>query len=138
MISFRIKNPLVVNLNWWPKTQKEWAPILLADQKPFWKKERNPTFNTPWAKLTPKYEAWKKKNYPGQPILRLTGVMQDTANILPGSNGGFKVETTSYGPYLQFGTKKMVARPWMGIPKKSLVALGLLSIKNIFFSKNRN
>lgn len=30
---------------------------------------------TPWAPLSPRYEAWKAKYFPGQPLLRLTGWM---------------------------------------------------------------
>jgi phage gpG-like protein len=137
MIQFKLKNPPSINLNWWPKTQKQWAPVLLEQQKPFWKQERDPTTKEPWAKLSADYKPWKDKKYPGQPILRATGRMQDTAKILPGSNGGFKAQTASYGAYQQFGTSKMPARPWLGIPPSSLASLGVIAFKNIFFSKNR-
>lgn len=29
----------------------------------------------PWQQLSPDYEAWKMRNYPGQPLMRLTGQM---------------------------------------------------------------
>jgi phage gpG-like protein len=136
MIEFKVKNMPSINTAWWPKTQREWAPVLLAEQKPFWKDERNPTDGTPWQRLSPDYRAWKDKKYPGQPILRATGRMQDTAKIVPYQTG-FKVSTTPYGAYNQFGTSKMPARPWMGIPPKALAALGAIAFKNIFFSKRR-
>jgi phage gpG-like protein len=136
MISFKVKNMPSINRNWWAPTQRQWAPILLQEQKPFWKDEKDSTFGRPWAKLSPGYAAWKDKKYPGQPILRATGKMEDTAKIVP-YRTGFNVNTTPYGAYHQFGTRKMPARPWMGIPPKALAALGAIAFKNIFFSKRR-
>ena len=136
MITLKIKNPPRINFNWWAPTQREWAPVLLAEQKPFWKDERNPTNSKPWQQLSSDYRAWKDKKYPGQPILRATGRMQDTAKIVPYQTG-FKVNTTPYGAYNQFGTSKMPARPWVGIPPKALASLGAIAFKNIFFSKRR-
>lgn len=136
MITLKIKNPPRINFNWWAPTQREWAPVLLAEQKPFWKDERNPTNSKPWQQLSADYKAWKDKKYPGQPILRATGRMQDTAKIVPYQTG-FKVNTTPYGAYNQFGTSKMPARPWVGIPPKALASLGAIAFKNIFFSKRR-
>ena len=136
MIQFKLKNLPSINTNWWKPTQRQWAPKLLEDQKPFWKQERDPTTSEPWKKLSPDYKAWKDKKYPGQPILRATGRMQDTAKILPWQQG-FKVESTSYGAYNQFGTSRMPARPWMGIPPESLGQLGRIAFKNIFFSRKR-
>ena len=136
MITLKIKNPPRINLNWWAPTQREWAPILLAEQKPFWKDERDPTTGRPWTQLSADYKAWKDKKYPGQPILRATGRMQDTAKVVP-YQSGFNVNTTPYGAYNQFGTRRMPARPWMGIPPKALASLGAIAFKNIFFSKRR-
>ena len=134
MIEFKIKNMPSINLDWWKPTQKEWAPVLLKDQKPFWKDEKNPTTGKPWERLSPGYAAWKDKKYPGEPMLRRTGRMQETAKILPYQQG-FMAKTTSYGPYQQFGTKRMPARPWLGIPPVALAQLGAIAFKNIFFSK---
>jgi phage gpG-like protein len=136
MITFKVKNMPSINFNWWAPTQREWAPILLQEQKPFWKDERDPTTGRPWAKLSAGYTAWKNKKYPGQPILRATGRMQDTAKIVPYQTG-FQVNTTPYGAYNQFGTSKMPARPWVGIPPKALASLGAIAFKNIFSSKRR-
>lgn len=30
----------------------------------------------PWAPLSPRYEAWKQRHFPGMPILQLTGMMR--------------------------------------------------------------
>ena len=136
MIEFKIKNMPSVNLNWWKPTQREWAPILLEQQKPFWKDEKNPTTGKPWKDLSPAYEAWKHKKYPGEPILRRTGIMQDTARIVP-KNDGFAANIVKYGAYQQLGTAHIPARPWLGIPPASLATLGVIAFKNIFFSKRR-
>jgi hypothetical protein len=130
MIDFKIKNLPTVNLNWWEPTQKQWAPILLKDQKPSWQQDSDPTTGRPWKSLTLKYRSWKDKRYPGQPVLRLTGAMQDRAEIQPNKDG-FEVKTTAYGVYQQFGTRKMVARPWVGIPKTSLQHLAPIAWRNI-------
>jgi len=130
MINFELKNLPTINLNWWAPTQKQWAPILLKDQKPSWQQESDPTTGRPWNSLTPKYRSYKDKRYPGQPILRLTGKMQDRAKILP-KDEGFEVKTTTYGAYHQFGTRKMSSRPWVGIPDISLQHLAPIAWRNI-------
>jgi hypothetical protein len=132
MIEFRIKGRgfKPVNERWWPKTQKQWATKLLQANQKFWPQERNPNTGRPWKNLSPKYKIWKDKTQPGQPILRYTGKMQDTAKIQP-KGKGFEVKTTPYGKYQQFGTNRMVARPWMGIPDTSMEALTVLAWKNI-------
>ena len=135
MIEFKVNRMPTINLNWWPKTQKEWAPILLEEQKPFWADEKNPTSGAPWKSLSPGYAAYKDKRYPGQPILRATGKMEDTAKIVPYQTG-FAAKVQYYGLFHQYGTSKMPARPWLGIPPKALAALGAIAFKNIFFSKS--
>jgi phage gpG-like protein len=122
------------NTAWWAPTQKQWAPILLKLQGPYWKREVDPTYQRPWARLSPAYKKWKDRKYPNQPILRATGKMQDTAKIKP-QGQGFEVKTTDYGAYHQFGTTKMPARPWMGIPDDSLKAIVPIAWKNILSRK---
>jgi hypothetical protein len=43
----------------------------------------------------------------------------------------FLVQSTSYGKYHQFGTSKMEARPWMGVPDISLKHIVPIAWKNI-------
>ena len=76
-----------LNLNWWKPTQKQWSPLLLEDQKLPWAKESEPTYGRPWARLSPKYAAYKERRFPGQPILRATGEMHDNAKIFPWQTG---------------------------------------------------
>jgi hypothetical protein len=130
MISFSLKNLKPLNLTWWPDTQKEWLPILQKSNQVSWRAEKDPTTGKAWAKLTPRYGVIKAKKFPGQLILRATGEMQDTAEFEL-SDSGFSVKTTSYGLYLQFGTSKMVARPWLGVPNIALKALPPISWKHI-------
>jgi hypothetical protein len=130
MISFEVKKLPSLNLGWWKPTQKEWAPILLKDHAVPWRQESDPTTGRPWASLSPRYREQKQKRYPGQPILRATGKMQDTAKIVP-KGGGFDVKTTKYGRYHQSGTAKMPARPWMGIPDRSLKHIVPIAWKHI-------
>jgi len=132
MIKFKLAKDsfLKFNLQWWKPTQVEWAPILLKDHAAPWRQQSDPTTGKPWLALTPKYATAKLRKYPGQPILRATGTMLDTTEILP-SGRGFEVKTTSYGQYHQTGTSKMVARPWVGIPDKSLQQLPPIAWKNI-------
>jgi phage gpG-like protein len=136
MIKFRTTgNGLTpMNLNWWKPTQQEWVPVLLDDHPQFWKRQVDPTYQRPWQKLSPRYAAWKQKNYPGQPILKETGLMQAASYIYTQGNR-FLVQSTDYGAYNQFGTSKMPARPWMGVPDISLKQIVPISWKNILSRK---
>lgn len=131
MISLKVtgKGFQPFNENWWAKTQKQWAPVLLESQKPFWRRESDPQTGRPWAALSPAYAKWKSAKG-GGPILRRTGKMQDTAKIVPKGNW-FEVVSTPYGKYNQDGTSRMPARPWMGVPPASIHKLFPIAWKNI-------
>jgi phage gpG-like protein len=132
MLKFKAKGDGLrpLNVNWWKPTQREWTPVLLDDNLPFQRRQQDPTYKTPWARLTPAYGAWKQLHYPGQPILRRTGLMLDVAFIKTRGDT-FLVQSTSYGKYHQFGTSKMEARPWMGVPDISLKHIVPIAWKNI-------
>jgi phage gpG-like protein len=130
MIRLRVKDLQPLNTRWWKPTKEEWVPVLLDDHPQFWKRQVDPTYQRPWARLTPRYASWKTQNYPGQPILRATGLMQDLAFIYTKGNV-FKVKSTYYGKYHQFGTSRMEARPWMGVPDISLRQIVPIAWKNI-------
>ena len=130
MIQFEVKNPVKFNLNWWKPTQEEWAPILLKDHQVPWRQESDPTTGRPWKSLTKPYAKLKAKRWPGQPILRASGKMQDGAEIRPWKDG-FEVQASSYGVFHQFGTSKMAARPWVGLPDTSMNKLPSISWKHI-------
>ena len=137
MFSFKVSgNGLKpFNLNWWKPTQKEWAPVLLKDQTPFWRSQSDPSTGKPWVSLTPKYALEKLKRYPGQLILRATGAMQDGAEITP-KGEGFEVKSAFYGRYHQWGTSKMTARPWVGVPDTSLKHIVPIAWKHILSRKS--
>lgn len=130
MIRFRTEGLNRMNLRWWGPTKEDWIPTLIDDQLPFWRKEVDPTTGQPWARLTPRYAAKKAKEFPGAPILRATGTMLDSFYISESRNR-FSVNSTFYGKYHQFGTSRMVARPWVGIPDTSLEKLSAISWENI-------
>ncbi len=134
MFKFNLRTPFKgepFNPNWWEPTKLEWAPVLLNENKPYWKNQTD-TNGRAWRPLTTQYRAWKRKQYGDLPILRVTGKMQDTAKVLSYlKNDRFAVLTTSVGPYHQFGTKNMAARPWMGVPKSSLEKLSGIAWKHI-------
>jgi hypothetical protein len=136
MIKFRATGDGLapMNLNWWKPTQREWTPVLMDDHPQFWKRQIDPTYKRPWQQLTPRYGASKAQKFPGQPILRRTGLMQDLAYIFTRGDT-FLVKSTDYGAYNQFGTSKMVARPWMGVPDISLKQIVPISWKNILSRK---
>jgi hypothetical protein len=138
MISFEIKGRgfQPVNERWWPSTQRQWATKLLQANKKFWPQQRDPQTGRPWKALSPKYKEWKDRSRPGQPILRYSGQMQDSAKIVP-KGTGLEVLTTRYGKYQQFGTTRLVARPWMGVPDTSMKDLSTLAWKNIFYTPSK-
>lgn len=136
MITLRVTgNGLIpMNLNWWKPTQMEWVPVLIDDHPQFWKRQVDPTYQRPWQKLNPRYATWKDKNFPGQPILRQTGLMEDIAHITTRGDK-FLVKSTRYGAFHQFGTANMPARPWMGVPDISLKQIVPIAWKNILSRK---
>jgi hypothetical protein len=123
-----------MNLNWWRPTKEEWVPVLIDDHPQFWKRQVDPTYQRPWQQLSPGYAAWKSRKYPGQPILRATGLMQDSAYIFTKGNQ-FIVKSTDYGADNQFGVGRQPARPWMGVPDISLEQIVPISWKNILSRK---
>jgi hypothetical protein len=123
-----------MNLNWWKPTKTEWTPVLLDDHPSFWRKQVDPTTGRPWQRLSARYAQEKAKRFPGEPILRATGAMLDSAYIFTRGDQ-FLVKTTRYGGYHQFGTSKMDARPWMGVPDVSLKQIVPIAWKNILSRK---
>lgn len=111
MISFKLQVP-TFNEDWWGSSKNAIARILQEDNEAAWVQERDPQTGNAWAP--------RKQPTGGWPILRKTGKMQDKVKIRPVAIGVFATTTTSYGPYHMTGTKRMPARPWLGIPSKSM------------------
>lgn len=115
---------------WWGPTKIKWAPVLLEENKPFWTAQTD-TEGRPWKQLDPDTkEERKKEGYGTEFILRETGEMFNTAVVKPWGNR-FIVETTPWGIFHQFGTNKVPARPWMGVPDSSLGKLAEISLNHI-------
>lgn len=73
-----------------------------------------------WAQLSPAYEAWKSKMYPGNPILEASGRMKagltDSSSpfatrVFGGDTFEFGTAGVEYASYHQLGTASMPARP---------------------------
>lgn len=130
MIRIKSDGKLIrLNASWWTPTKKDWVPSLLQSNKELWLAQMSPD-GIPWKALSPAYSKWKVRHFGSLPILRLTGKMQDTSYIKVVGNT-FKVVTTDEGVYNQFGTEKMPARPWMGLPQKSLSSLSQIALSHI-------
>lgn len=126
------------NLKWWESSRNELAGILQQDNELSWSQERDPQTGKGWAPLSQRYRAKKNAIAPGQPILRLTGTMLNTAKIRPGSSVGlFSAKTRAdYGIYHMTGTTRMPARPWLGVPSVTVPKMESVIAKAI--SKGRN
>lgn len=128
MIKFKLTVPQV-NTNWWDPSKNKIASILLEENRTDWAAERDPDTGSKWA---------PRKQPTGQwPILRRTGAMQDRTRIKPAGVGIFKAATVSYGPFHQYGTSRMVARPWLGVPDRSLPRAAEVIAKSIFRGRSR-
>jgi phage gpG-like protein len=111
------------NKGWWNFTKVEWAPVLLEENKPFWELQTD-SYRRPWVALDP-----GTKDLDGF-LLRETGEMFNTAVVRPWGSK-FIVDTTTYGAIHQLGTKKVPARPWMGVPDSALDRLPSIAWKHI-------
>lgn len=125
-----------MKIKWWNPTRKEWSLVLQESQSEYWQQQTNPFNGQPWKALTQKYAAKKSALYPGAPILRATGAMQDTMTI-QSTPKKFHVHGVEYGKYHQFGTKRMSARPWVGVPDHTMGPLADIALKHILSSKRR-
>lgn len=132
MITIRVapRSFLGFRRNWWRPTQIEWAPILYEENRALWPSEADPTTLQPWAPLTAKYRAWKNKHVGNLPLLMYSGRMLNSAEVKPWKTG-YVVRSTPYGAYHQFGTSKMTARPWMGLPETAMSELPGIAWKHI-------
>jgi hypothetical protein len=130
MISFRFeKKPNFFNKNWWGPTKKEWVPHLWLDNRDNWIRQVDDE-GKPWEALSPSYAKWKSENMGNLPELRVSGEMLDRSYLIVRGNR-FIVKTTEEGIYNQFGTDKMPARPWVGVPLNSLDKLAEIALENL-------
>lgn len=127
MISVKFKVP-EVNDRWWESSRNEIARVLQRENEASWKAEEDPNTGAKWAPRKQPTGTW--------PILNRTGRMQERTKIKPaGGVGLFSARTVSYGPFHQYGTSRMTARPWLGVPDRTLDPIAGIIAKNIL--KNR-
>jgi hypothetical protein len=73
-----------------------------------------------WAPLTPKYGAWKMAHFPGEPTLIQTGglfaAVTNMDDDISDMRGTYSVNSR-IGKFHQYGTKDMVARPIVFVPR---------------------
>ena len=125
-LKMRITVPKV-NLNWWASSKHELTNIVVDHNKKSWGKQRDPVTMSPWAPRKAPTGSW--------PILRRTGLMQDTAKFRPVETMVWSVRTTDYGPFHQYGTSKMSQRRWLGIGGTVLDPMAKVIGSHIFKGK---
>ena len=75
---------------------------------------------SPWPELSPKYAMWKAINYPGMPLLVLTGAMH-RGFYHRATKFSLNIENVkAYAKYHQTGTSKMPARKWLQLKDNDL------------------
>jgi phage gpG-like protein len=128
VINFKLQVP-TFNEDWWGVSKNKIARILQEDNEESWARERDPQTGNAWAP--------RKQPTGGWPILRKSGRMQDKVRIRPVAFGVFATVTTSYGPYHMTGTSRMPARPWLGVPNKSMPQIETAVADAIFRGRPR-
>lgn len=134
-MKFKLVGLQRIHLNeddWWKDSQKKIAKMLEQEHKEIWAREESPWTGEKWKELTPLYKEVKDKTFPGQPILRATGKMQDKMKIVANEDGTFNVQTTKYGAAHQFGTDKLPQRSWVGIPEVAIPKIEDIILGKIF------
>ena len=127
MIRMKLTVPNV-NVDWWKKSKNELTKVVEDYNRSNWSSQSDPVTGAAWAPRKPPTGSW--------PLLRKTGKMQDSAKFKAGGAPmSFYARTTNYGPYLQYGTSKMVARRWLGIGPKILDPMAAIIAKQIFKGK---
>ena len=127
MLGFKLTTPNV-NYDWWKTSKNELNKLVTDYNKQMQAKQVDPVTLQPWKPRKPPTGSW--------PLLRRTGKMLDTQKIKPGKSPMmFNARTTYYGPYLQYGTKYMPARRWLGIGEQILNPMSKVIASKIFKGK---
>lgn len=90
----------------------------------------------PWRKLSPQYELSKRKLYPAAGILVRTGDLKDGFEYNAGRNEMKIYNKVPYASYHLYGTRRMVAREFMGVNTPIKNELGKI-FKDGLYSKIR-
>lgn len=120
-----VKIPKITPDKWWNASKKELTKLVEEANKANWPNQRDPVTKKKWAPRQQPTGTW--------PLLRRTGRMQDSAIFKPGrAPMSFVVTTTNYGPFNQYGTSKMPARRWLGIPPELGPKMGEIVFKSMW------
>lgn len=92
------------------------AGIIQGSTDDAFEREADPNFGVPWAALTPRYIKQREKtgHWPGKK-LQITGQLAESIKPRSGADFAEVFVGEPYGIFHQFGTRKMVARPFLGI-----------------------
>lgn len=91
-------------------------------------------FGVRWKSLSPRYFAKKSVEFPGRPILVRTGALQKSFQLMTtGQYLTFK-NTAAYAGYLQEGTSRMPARPFLVVDQQRADKISEVFVKHL---KNR-
>ena len=117
-----------INEGWWNNSKKDLNKLVEDYNRSIWPKEKDPVTLKPWKPRQQPTGKW--------PILKKTGLMQNSAKFQTGRKPlEFYTKTTNYGPYMQYGTKTVPARRWLGIGPNLLGPMATIIGKNIFKRK---
>ena len=117
-----------INLRWWMDSKNELTDIVEEYNKRMWPQERSPVNQQKWKP--------RKKPTGNWPILKKTGLMQDSAKFRAGAQPfDFIAETVYYGPFMQYGTSTVPARTWLGVGRPIYNDMARVIGKNIFKGK---
>jgi phage gpG-like protein len=120
----------VINENWWQKDKSKMLKLVEKYNKEMWASQQDPVTLTPWSPRKQPTGSW--------PLLRKTGRMQDTAKFRAGNQPmTFSARVVPYGPFLQYGTSRMVARRWLGLGPQVLQEMGQLIAKSCIGPKKK-
>ena len=127
-LTFSLTTPKV-NLKWWNSSRNELLDAVEKFNRESWVKEQDPVTGSKWAPRKPPTGSW--------PLLRKTGLMQDTAKFeaRPTRPMIFQAQTVDYGPFLQYGTRFMPQRRWLGIGPDLAREMERIIAPNIFRGK---
>ena len=131
MAGFKMKLTVpVINTNWWAKDKGKMLRLVERYNKEAWAAQQDPVTLQPWQPRKPPTGGW--------PLLRKTGRMQDSTRFRAGGQPmSFYANTVYYGPFLQYGTSKMVARRWLGLGPKVLQEMGEMIAKSCIGPKKK-
>lgn len=140
-VSLPGQEPVRVALSRFNENIADWTNYWNGYFKPAWYRHVTAHYETQgastgsrWQMLSPRYDAWKQKHWPGLPIGVLTGATRESLTFPDDVNAVWKATPTAlevgtsvpHASFLQTGTKKMPARPPLRVTSDFVVLMGRL------------